>query len=382
MDFTADHPAFAAYQAGDTATAIRLQSEILAAKKQEGSPKSTDYLALALFLYVAQQFSEGCRILEEAARLFPNEPSVAENWGVMLMNINALDAAEREFLRALRLGSESTNIYDGLGRLCRNQNRLEESRTYGKRSLALKAQKFGTRAPLFTLPDRPPPPFNWESRSENVISYCLWGGDPRYVAPLMENLRMLPHLFPAWTIRIYLDHSVPEATRNDFIRSGGKVLLVEQKGQAQPFEKLIWRFEVVSDPSVKRFLIRDADSLLSVKERVAVDDWVASDRYFHAMRDSYTHTDLLLAGMWGGIGGVMPPVRVLRQHFRTWRAPTRLFDQDLLADTVWPTAKTSCLIHDSIFTGTVGSVPFPPFGRMAPGHHIGQNSFIHFKKND
>jgi hypothetical protein len=53
--------------------------------------------------------------------------------------------------------------------------------------------------------------------------------------------------------------------------------------------------------------VRDADSVLNLRERLAVDDWLASGRWFHIMRDWWSHTDLVLAGMWGGVAGVLPP---------------------------------------------------------------------------
>jgi hypothetical protein len=132
---------------------------------------------------------------------------------------------------------------------------------------------------------------------------------------------------------------------------------------------------------VKRFLVRDADSLLSVKERVAVDAWLASDKYFHLMRDFYTHTDLMLAGMWGGVANVLPSIDKLWRSFRSTKMEGRTTDQRFLGDMIWPTVSQSCLIHDSVFTGCLGSVPFPPYGELPPGHHIGQNAFIHFKRN-
>jgi hypothetical protein len=140
---------------------------------------------------------------------------------------------------------------------------------------------------------------------------------------------------------------------------------------------LLWRFEAIADPSVRRFLIRDADALLNVKERVAVDAWTQSDCRFHAMRDWYTHTDLIMAGTWGGIGNILPSPTELLRSSTGWRISNEHIDQDILTDTVWPTIRHSILIHDSIFTGTLRSVPFPPFGQLPAGTHIGQNAFVH-----
>jgi hypothetical protein len=147
-----------------------------------------------------------------------------------------------------------------------------------------------------------------------------------------------------------------------------------------PHRRLLWRFEVAADPTVRRFLCRDADSLLTVKERVAIDAWLASAYHFHAMRDWYTHTDLLLAGMWGGVGGILPPVATLLSAYQAWRVEHDHVDQDLLSETVWPILRGHVLIHDSVFAPCLGSVPFPPYGALPAGMHIGQNAFLHFHR--
>jgi hypothetical protein len=192
--------------------------------------------------------------------------------------------------------------------------------------------------------------------------------------PLLENMRLRPHLFPSWSVRVYLDDTVPGDARETLQRYGAQ--LVERQGGSAPFYiKLLWRLEVANDSTVSRYLIRDADSLLSVKERVAVDAWLASDAYFHVMRDFYTHTDLMLAGMWGGVAKALPDLQELLRAFKPSRKPGRTFDQDFLARMVWPMVSQSCVIHDSVFTGTLGSVPFPPYGALLPGSHIGENAF-------
>jgi hypothetical protein len=226
----------------------------------------------------------------------------------------------------------------------------------------------------------PPAPFDPAQPAQNVISYVLWGDAPRYHAPLRENLRVRNHLFPAWTIRVYVDRSMPENQRKELQQAGAQVIVKEQPAGEPLARRLAWRYDVLADPGVKRFLVRDADSLLTVKERVAVDDWLRSGKHFHLMRDFRTHTDLVLAGLWGGVGGILPAPAKLWEHFKPWRVENDHVDQDLLTGTVWPTLKQSCLIHDSVFTGCLGSVPFPPYGELTAGHHVGQNAFIHFKQ--
>ena len=45
------------------------------------------------------------------------------------------------------------------------------------------------------------------------------------------------------------------------------------------------------------YWVRDADSVVNVREKVAVEEWLASTRHFHLMRDHYDHSELVLAGM-------------------------------------------------------------------------------------
>ncbi|MEO0417071.1 MAG: tetratricopeptide repeat protein, partial [Verrucomicrobiota bacterium] len=123
---------------------------------------------------------------------------------------------------------------------------------------------------------------------------------------------------------------------------------------------------------VDRFLVRDIDSVVNVKERVAVDAWLASDRYFHVLRDFISHTELILAGMWGGVGGVFPDLNEVLSYFKPRQKPTETFDQLFLREVVWPSIKASVLQHDSCFDA-LGAEPYPPFGNLPPDKHIGQN---------
>ena len=53
------------------------------------------------------------------------------------------------------------------------------------------------------------------------------------------------------------------------------------------------------DNTVDIFLSRDLDSSLSTREKSAVDEWLNSDKLFHAIRDHPSHNGVLLAGLWG-----------------------------------------------------------------------------------
>ena len=135
----------------------------------------------------------------------------------------------------------------------------------------------------------------------------------------------------------------------------------------------LWRFLVAEDSEVDRYLVRDADSLVNVREKAAVEQWLDSDRLFHLMRDHYDHSELVLAGMWGGVGGALPPILETFEHFVSTRRHVlgRTVDQEFLRTALWPTIRSSVLTHDSRFNfGDV--IDFPEYARLPPGNWVGR----------
>ncbi len=371
----------AAYGRGAIDEACALQQRVLDGATAAGQVSPDDALFLGLIHYARRDLDSGIAVLRAGLAAFPDNGSLHENLAVFLLAQDRLADSIEASRKALALGSDSPNVFDCLSDAYQRIGRPEAAVEAGRQALMAKDRKFGGRPPLVEVPATAPPPFNPHNPAENVIAYCLWGNDPRYHVPLLENARIRAHLFPAWTIRVYHDDTVDHAYLATLAGHGVALHRMALPPGTPPHRRLLWRFEVVADPTVRRFLCRDADSLLSVKERVAVDAWLQSRCWFHAMRDWYTHTDLLLAGMWGGVGNVLPPVATMMASYTAWRMENDHVDQDVLSETVWPTIRNHVLLHDSVFAPCLGSVPFPPYGDLAPGLHVGQNAFLHFARS-
>ena len=59
-------------------------------------------------------------------------------------------------------------------------------------------------------------------------------------------------------------------------------------------------YQVASDPSVDRYVVRDTDSRLNARERFAVEEWIQSGTAVHAMRDHPKHyPNPIMGGCWG-----------------------------------------------------------------------------------
>ncbi len=366
-----------AYQQGRLAQADDAQSAVLATAQ---APSADDFLFAGLIRHRAGRPADSIAALREGALRHPANPAIRENLAVLLLSAGDGAGAIAACQQSLQLGSDSPNVHDCLCEAHMRAGHLDLARNAGRMALEAKDRRFGHAPPLFDVPPGPPPPFDHGQPDRNIVAYSLWGNAPRYQVPLLENARIRPHLFPEWTIRVYHDATVDPGYLQELASLGVQLQPSGSAGDGPAHRGLLWRFAAAADPSVRRFLIRDADSLLTVKERVAVDDWLRSGFHFHAMRDWYSHTDLLLAGMWGGVGGIVPSPDALLAAHTFWRMETEHIDQDILAAVVWPAIRGNILIHDSIFHPAAGSVPFPPFGALPAGHHIGQNAFVHFTK--
>ncbi|MEX2630948.1 MAG: hypothetical protein WD341_13515 [Tistlia sp.] len=327
-----------------------------------------DLLILGLVLSNAGKAREAAQVLFRGTRRFPQAAALHENLGVLLIALGGFPQAVTALTRALETGADNPNIHDGLCTCFAELGDLEAARRHGVAALEAKDRQARESGPVHPLPE-PPPPFDPTTPGRNLIAFSLWGDKELYCQGALRNARLIPELYPGWTARFYCDETVPEALRAALAGEGAEVVLRPRPQRL--YEGLLWRFEPVGDPAVARFLVRDADSLVSVQERVAVDAWLASGRHFHVMRDWPTHTDLILAGLWGGVGGVLPPVAELVRDFTPFRAANLHFDQDLLRIVAWPTVRQSVLIHDSYFD-CLGSEPFPALGRLPPGWRVGQ----------
>jgi tetratricopeptide (TPR) repeat protein len=279
--------------------------------------------------------------------------------------------AERAYRVILAQRPNNTLALDGLSRAAGWLGHDKVARRAGRSSLELKDAAVRQGPVLWHLDDRPPRPFDPTQPRRNVITFSLWGEDPRYVDTALHNAEIARDVFPAWHCRFHCDTTVPQAVRDRLAGFGADVVM-------EPVPRirhagLFWRFKAADDPTIDRFLVRDADALLTVRDRVAVDDWLASPFPFHAMRDWWSHTDLLLAGMWGGCGSLLSGIADrIADYLTRPEVPNRALDQGFLGLVVWPSIRGRCLVHDDLF-GALGARPFPPLGHLPPGEHVGMN---------
>lgn len=190
----------------------------------------------------------------------------------------------------------------------------------------------------------------------NIISFSLWGNNWDYVQGAIENCELAKEIYPDWKCRVYYDDTVSKV-----VISRLKKLDVElfERPRNEGTKGMMWRFEVAMDESVDKFMIRDTDSRLSNREKVAVDEWINSGLPYHIMRDHPAHGTEILGGMWGGTVGHISNFKHYFDMYYSRGGHSYGFDQSFLRDCIWPNIINDHIAHDEFFKYTGNEKQFP-----------------------
>jgi hypothetical protein len=190
--------------------------------------------------------------------------------------------------------------------------------------------------------------------SKKLISFSLWGDNPKYTIGAVRNAELALQIYPGWICRFYVGRSVPlDITHKLKSFSNTEVVEMDEKGD---WTSMFWRFFPASETDVEIMISRDADSRLSLREKAAVDEWLASDKGFHIMRDHPWHGVEILGGMWGAKRGVIIDIKPRIEKFLkndAWGV-----DQSFLKTEIYPLIKGCAMVHDEFFNDP-NRRPFP-----------------------
>ena len=224
--------------------------------------------------------------------------------------------------------------------------------------------------------------YRWKPNlsGERIISFSLYGADPRYTYGAVRNAQLVPIYFPTWRARFYVENpngttrhtKVPMRILTKLRVLGAEVHYMDsERAQLAP---MLWRFLVAQDPRVKRFIIRDADSRLNTRDAAVVHEWEKSGKAFHCIRDHPSHSNYAVSGgLWGGVPSLLNPLLP-----KPWPEMLRgvgagyVQDMDFLGKSIWPKVSAgNAYCHDSFSCKRYpGSHPFP-VEREEPGLHLG-----------
>ncbi|XP_069952086.1 uncharacterized protein [Cherax quadricarinatus] len=203
---------------------------------------------------------------------------------------------------------------------------------------------------------------------QKVVSYSVYGEFPgEYHRGLELLIPQVARMYPGWVIRLHLDLKQEQqrewacrlACNYDHLDLCDSTNITGV-GDVRGSTPTTWRFCVVGDPLVNRYIVRDADSPILQREVDAVQQWITSGKCFHVMRDNKHHGVNMLAGTWGGCNTwYLSKATSVRDSMLT-NAREWNYDQVVLSQHMWPWASGNVLVHDSYTCERFpGSLPFP-----------------------
>jgi hypothetical protein len=208
---------------------------------------------------------------------------------------------------------------------------------------------------------------------KKVISFSLWGDNPKYTIGAIRNAELTSIIYPGWISRFYCGESVPtEIIKTLISLPNTEVIMMDVDGD---WTGMFWRFYACEDSEI--MLSRDTDSRLSLREKLAVDEWLNSDKDFHIMRDHPYHNTEILGGMWGVRNGLLKNIKELINDYTKgdfWQV-----DQNFLREKIHPLVVNKNFTHDSYLNYTPDSKPFPSerINREFVGDVFNENEIRH-----
>ncbi|XP_068233994.1 uncharacterized protein [Palaemon carinicauda] len=200
---------------------------------------------------------------------------------------------------------------------------------------------------------------------------------------------MLPRLlqmYPGWNMRLYHHMNLSDPRVNEWIcglacqyphfdlcnAENLHILgnITNSTGRA-------WRFAVLGDKFVERFIVRDTDSPIYQREVDAVQEWISEGTCFHVMRDHPWHNVPVPGGLWGGCNNWKPQevLDIAKSVFQM--ANSTRSDQGQVCKRIYPLARENGTIHDSYSCNQFrGSKPFPT--QRYNDTYVGQKSLLKY----
>jgi hypothetical protein len=193
----------------------------------------------------------------------------------------------------------------------------------------------------------------------NIISFALFGANPAYREGFLQNVDAAHRVFPGWHVLVYCDRVNFDAL-NALALPNTTVIL--QGEHSEGVEGMIWRFLASTHPSAEAVIFRDTDSILTRREKRAVDEWLASDRDVHLIRDHPLHISPVMGGMFGVRGQPRTLLAsLIQQGLETGKLVNYGDDQRFLSSQFYPRIKRQALVHTSLIKYVFEyAAPLPP----------------------
>jgi hypothetical protein len=177
-----------------------------------------------------------------------------------------------------------------------------------------------------------------------IISFSLWGDKPIYLVGALRNAKMAKDFYPEFICWFYIHKDTVPIETIEQLEKLDNVKIIYKTGDLSTNKPATWRFEAIDNPEVEFMMSRDVDTQILLREKLAVQQWLNSDKLLHIMRDHPWHNYKIQAGMFG-----------VKKSDITWIDKINLYctnegfdyDQVFLQNIIYPLYENNCLIHAS-----------------------------------
>lgn len=176
---------------------------------------------------------------------------------------------------------------------------------------------------------------------KKIISYSLWGNNPKYIVGAKKNIELAKIYFPDWTIHLYLSDKTKFEYESENLEIKNRIEKDSQDG-------CFWRFESCDSDDI--VIVRDLDDRLSERHKFVVDEWLNSDKDIHIIRDHPNHNSNfpIMAGLFGVRNGKFKGIKQLIEDWsnKSFYTTDQLFLKNHFYN---KTFVNSFYIHDSFY---------------------------------
>lgn len=170
---------------------------------------------------------------------------------------------------------------------------------------------------------------------KKIISLSVWGDAPRYIVGAHRQYELAKLHYPEWEFRIYTDNKSNFADMSD-----ANIIEVTDGTYG-----MYWRFRAMFEDDDNVVIVRDSDSRISLREVMAVEEWIKSDKKFHTFRDHEAHFEFPIIGCAFGYKGKFDNSVLNLLNKYTTERNYYVGDQIFLKDVIWPLVEDNAIIH-------------------------------------
>lgn len=182
---------------------------------------------------------------------------------------------------------------------------------------------------------------------KRVLTFSLWGDKPMYNVGAIKNAHLAQHFYPNFECWFYVHiETVPRSTI-EALQALSNVKLIIKYGDLTTCKPMMWRYEAIDDPAVEIMMSRDTDTRIWYREKLSVDNWLASGKTFHIIRDHPHHKFCIMGGIFGT--KKIPGVNWKERMATITQTSDRNYDQDFLREHIYPFIYNDAWIHANFY---------------------------------